>query len=583
MPHHEKLLDVGYDFPKSVAMGYVSPKLHELLQIFQSFGKNTQVLCITFVERIMTAKVIERFIKKIACLSHFTVSHLTGSNSSVDALAPKLQKEILESFRSGKVNLLFATDVVEEGIDVRDCSCVIRFDLPKTVRSYVQSRGRARQNDSQFFMMLERGNIKQRDQIFDVIRSEYSMIDTTTSRDPDTFILKACANNDVDAYHVEVTGASVTADSSVNLIHRYCEKLPRDKYFTPKPIFQFLLSGESYRCKLTLPPSAAFQTIVGPEIRNSHLSKQLVCLDACKKLHQMGALSDHLLPFNEEPSLTDSTLRNKELSSGAGTTKRKELHGTTCIRGLSGTWGDKLDGATFQAYKIHFACNISEAYYSSFVMLIESKLDNDVGNAEVELYLVSKYVRSSVSSCGQVHLDAEQVVKAKCFQELFFNGLFGKLFIKLSGERRFLLQVKESLWNPANMYLLLPLESLNNPSHQIWRINWMGINSCVSVVEFLKKNAWLSAEQSSGNMANSSLHKIESVVTDFSSTNVIHLANKSICINDLKEMVVLAIHTGRIYSVLKAVTNSSAESPFDGKSDASPSSYSSFADYFKKK
>lgn len=36
------------------------------------------------------------------------------------------------------------------------CSCVIRFDLPKTVRSYIQSRGRARQNDSQFVVMLER-------------------------------------------------------------------------------------------------------------------------------------------------------------------------------------------------------------------------------------------------------------------------------------------------------------------------------------------------------------------------------------------------------------------------------------------
>lgn len=55
-----------------------------------------------------------------------------------------------------QVNLLFATDVVEEGILVPNCSCVIRFDLPKTVRSYVQSRGRARQNNSHFITMLER-------------------------------------------------------------------------------------------------------------------------------------------------------------------------------------------------------------------------------------------------------------------------------------------------------------------------------------------------------------------------------------------------------------------------------------------
>jgi len=43
-----------------------------------------------------------------------------------------------------KVNVLVAIDVVKEYIDVRNCSCVIRFDLPKTVRSFIQSRGRVR-------------------------------------------------------------------------------------------------------------------------------------------------------------------------------------------------------------------------------------------------------------------------------------------------------------------------------------------------------------------------------------------------------------------------------------------------------
>lgn len=92
-----------------------------------------------------------------------------------------------------------------------------------------------------------------------------------------------------------------------------------------------------------------------------------------------------------------------------GTTKRKELHGTTQTRALSGTWGDKLDRAIFHAYKIDFSCNIVDELYSGFVLLIESKLDDDVGDIEIELYLVSKFVKASVSSCGQVCLDAGQV------------------------------------------------------------------------------------------------------------------------------------------------------------------------------
>lgn len=96
------------------------------------------------------------------------------------------------------------------------------------------------------------------------------------------------------------------------------------------------------------------------------------------------------------------------VSGFEGTTKRKELHGTTPIRALSGRWGEKF-GAILHAYKFNFACSIVTEIYSGFVLLIESELDNDVGNFELELYLVSKTVKATVSSSGQVHLDADQV------------------------------------------------------------------------------------------------------------------------------------------------------------------------------
>lgn len=577
---HEKLLGVEYNSSVAISRGYISSKVRELMEIFRSFGKDAKVLCLIFVERTITAKVLERLMKRTTCLSHFGVAYMTGSNSLLAALAPKAQKETLESFGVGKVNLLFSTDVIEEGIHVPDCNFVVRFDLPKTVHSYVQSRGRACQIGSQFIVMLERGNITQMDDMINLIRSEFSLNNMAVSRDPDVCVKKSRLVKEKDTYMVEATGASVAADSSVRLIQRYCDKLPGDKYFTPKPMYQYLLVGQSYQCQLTLPPNAAFQTITGPLCANTLLSKQLVCLEACKKLHQMGALSNHL-PFSEEPSQSSSYPNCKALASGAGTTKRKELHGTTRIHALSGTWGDKLGGFFFHVYKIDFSCK-TEQLYSSFVLLLESKLDDDVGNIEVDLYLISKFVKSTVSACGQIHLDAEQVAKAKCFQELFFNGLFGKLFIKLSGERKFLFQTQETLWDPSNMYLLLPVELLINCSEP-WRINWGGIESCVSVVEFFKKHAWISAEQSESNRTNMLVHRSNPDGSDAESTDMIHLANTSICLNNLKDMVVVAIHTGRIYSIMAAVDNTSAESPFDANSDAEPSSYSSFADYFNKK
>lgn len=115
---------------EAVLKGYISPKLYELLQIFESFRylkkfvfsnllvkpslqlinlfcrMSNQVPCLIFVERIITAKVMERFMKKIGYLSHFTVSYLAGGGSSIDALTPKMQKETLNLFRSGKVSKL---------------------------------------------------------------------------------------------------------------------------------------------------------------------------------------------------------------------------------------------------------------------------------------------------------------------------------------------------------------------------------------------------------------------------------------------------------------------------------------------
>ncbi|XP_073142533.1 endoribonuclease Dicer homolog 3-like isoform X5 [Henckelia pumila] len=254
---------------------------------------------------------------------------------------------------------------------------------------------------------------------------------------------------------------------------------------------------------------------------------------------------------------TKATTDVKVISSGAGTKKRKELHGSVSVRSLSGTLGDKLDGATFYAYKMDFSCNISEEKFSSFVLLLETKLDGDVGNIEVELYLIAEFVRSSVSFSGLTNLDAKQMAKARCFQELMVNGLFGELFVKSSsGQKSFVLDTEESLWDLSNSYLLLPLESVEEGGQECVRINWTGIDSCVSAVEFLKQNAWLSSKQPESIDKNSSAHLEDSVVTKLDG-NVIHLANRSVSVENLKGMVVVAIHTGKIYSILDAPSDTS--------------------------
>lgn len=89
------------------------------------------------------------------------------------------------------------------------------------------------------------------------------------------------------------------------------------RYFDPKPLFQIFSHSGFYECKLTLPANAAFPELVGPVSKSSYLSKKLVCLNACKKLHEIGALDDHLLPVIEERIETNhAEIVNSALGAG---------------------------------------------------------------------------------------------------------------------------------------------------------------------------------------------------------------------------------------------------------------------------
>ena len=54
------------------------------------------------------------------------------------------QERVIKRFKTGEKNLLLATTVAEEGLDISDCNYVIRYDMMGNEISSVQSRGRVR-------------------------------------------------------------------------------------------------------------------------------------------------------------------------------------------------------------------------------------------------------------------------------------------------------------------------------------------------------------------------------------------------------------------------------------------------------
>jgi endoribonuclease Dicer len=64
------------------------------------------------------------------------------------------QEEVLKKFRMHECNLLLSTAVLEEGFDLPKCNLVVRWDPPKSYRSYVQCKGRAKASNALHVIMI---------------------------------------------------------------------------------------------------------------------------------------------------------------------------------------------------------------------------------------------------------------------------------------------------------------------------------------------------------------------------------------------------------------------------------------------
>jgi len=149
---------IGEDFAADMQNGLLTPKVHCLVQSLLEYRHVQDLRCIVFVERVITSIVLESLLSTISQMSGWTIKYMAGDSSTLHPQSRKKHTEIVDSFRSGKVHLIVATQVLEEGLDVPSCNLIIRFDPPATVCSFIQSRGRARMQNSDYVLLVRRGD-----------------------------------------------------------------------------------------------------------------------------------------------------------------------------------------------------------------------------------------------------------------------------------------------------------------------------------------------------------------------------------------------------------------------------------------
>lgn len=130
------------------------PKTSNLFLTFTS-SKFSGIL---FVEKRITARVVFEMCEEFVDFIHpgLLVGHGGGNGDLGIGMDFKEQKEVVNRFRDGELNLLVATSVGQEGLDVQPCKLVIQFDAVPQLGGYVQSRGRARHKESQYLFFADR-------------------------------------------------------------------------------------------------------------------------------------------------------------------------------------------------------------------------------------------------------------------------------------------------------------------------------------------------------------------------------------------------------------------------------------------
>ena len=138
-----------------------STKVDSLVEFLTTIDATSTTILIFVTQRAVAMVLSEILNRDERTKRSFKSAYIVGSSSYKDRsihfkdLATlKSQQTVLEEFRDQRINIVVATSVLEEGIDVPACNVVICMDPPMHLKSFIQRRGRARRKDSTFVMLF---------------------------------------------------------------------------------------------------------------------------------------------------------------------------------------------------------------------------------------------------------------------------------------------------------------------------------------------------------------------------------------------------------------------------------------------
>ncbi|NXF10605.1 IFIH1 protein, partial [Smithornis capensis] len=130
--------------------------------LMEEFTKTKEARGIIFTKTRLSAFALFQWIKdnpkfeEVGIKAHYLIG--SGHNSEMKPMTQNEQREVIDKFRCGSVNLLIATAVAEEGLDIKECNIVVRYGLVTNEIATMQARGRARADESIYAVVASVGS-----------------------------------------------------------------------------------------------------------------------------------------------------------------------------------------------------------------------------------------------------------------------------------------------------------------------------------------------------------------------------------------------------------------------------------------
>jgi endoribonuclease Dicer len=295
--------------------------------LFHMYLEAPKSRTLVFVKKRCTAWLLAEILRKIGSPNiHIGVLvGMGGGGYGEPNTSIRQQMVTIHQFRNGAINLLIATSVAEEGLDIPDCNCVIRFDLFTTMIQYVQSRGRARHYASKFVSMTEEGNADHQRVLDEVRIGELKMrqfcnalpedrILKGSDYDLDEFLLK---EKRLPIYIDKETGAKLTFHSALMTLEYFVASIPRDDESLLKADYIISYDGRGFLCEVILPSQAPIRAVIGRSFPKKSLAKRSAAFEMCLLLRRSNYLNKDLMPIYHKQL---PAMRNAHLALNVKTT-----------------------------------------------------------------------------------------------------------------------------------------------------------------------------------------------------------------------------------------------------------------------